>query len=166
MLSKKIIDLLNHQINLEFYSSNLYKQMSAWCEHKGYTGCASFLAKHAVEESMHMEKLFTYVAECGSLPILGTIAAPPIEYNDITSVFKSTLEHERTITASINALVATAFEEKDFSTFQFLQWYVSEQHEEEHLFEGIVDKMNTIGTEGKGVYFFDKEIRKMSTVSE
>jgi len=161
MLSKKMVELLNKQINLEFYSANLYKQMSAWCEHKGYTGCAAFLASHAGEESIHMDKLFTYVAETGSLPILGSIAAPPTEYADVATIFKATLEHERTITASINALVAAAFEEKDFSTFQFLQWYVSEQHEEEHLFQGILDKMNIIGTEGKGIYFFDKEIRKM-----
>jgi ferritin len=164
MLNKKIIDLLNKQINLEFYSSNLYKQMGAWCENKGYTGCAAFLGFHAGEESVHMEKLFRYVSECGALPVLGSIAAPPTEYSDVASVFKATLEHEHAITASINALVAAAFEEKDFSTFQFLQWYVSEQHEEEHLFQGILDKMNIIGVEGKGIYFFDKEIRKMGKV--
>lgn len=160
MLSTKMIDLLNQQINLEFYSSNLYKQMSAWCEHKGYTGCAAFLSEHAGEESVHMEKLFTYVSECGALPVLGTIAAPPTQFPDVVAVFKTTLEHERAITSSINNLVAAAFAEKDFSTFQFLQWYVSEQHEEEHLFQSIVDKMALIGTEGKGIYFFDKEIRK------
>lgn len=161
MLSQKIIGLLNRQINLEFYSSNLYKQMGAWCENKGYTGCASFLAGHAGEETMHMEKLFAYVSECGALPVLGTIAAPPVEYPDVASVFRATLEHERAITSAINALVAAAFEEKDFATFQFLQWYVSEQHEEEHLFQGILDKLSIIGVDGKGIYFFDKEIRKM-----
>jgi ferritin len=162
MLSKSIVEKLNAQINLEQYSSNLYLQMSAWCEDKGYEGCGEFLRVHAAEESMHMHKLFQYVIEAGAMPVLGAIEAPPIAYESLADVFEKTYKHELMVTKSINNLVDAAFTEKDFSTFQFLQWYVGEQHEEEHLFQTILDKIRIIGIEGKGIYFLDKEIRKLA----
>ncbi len=162
MLSQTMTDRLNRQINLEFYSSNLYLQMAAWCDHKGYAGCAGFLKQHAAEEMMHMQKLFGYVSETGGLPLVGAVEAPPAEFADLGDVFRKTLEHERFITGKINDVVAAAFEEKDFSSFQFLQWYVAEQHEEEALFQGIVDKIEIIGLDGKGIYFLDKEIAKLA----
>jgi ferritin len=162
MLSTQMIDRLNAQINLEQFSSNLYMQMSAWCEHKGYMGAGSFLKVHASEELAHMHKLFSFVCETGALAKLGSIAAPPENYASLAEVFEKIFEHEQKVTQSINSLVAAAFEEKDFATFQFLQWYVSEQHEEEHLFQGILDKIRIIGTEGKGIYFLDKEIGKLA----
>lgn len=165
MLSNKIVNMLNQQINLEFYSSNLYLQMGAWCAFKGLDGCAAFLVDHAKEEEQHMQKLLGYVSECGALPVLGTIAAPPTDYESVMVVFRKTLEHEIHVTSEINKLVGTALEERDFSTFNFLQWYVAEQHEEEKLFRGIVDKMQVIGAEGRGLYFFDKEIRKLAKPS-
>lgn len=162
MLKKNIVELLNLQINQEQYSSNLYLQMGAWCDNHGYTGCGKFLCEHADEEHMHMMKLFNYLSETGNLPVLGTIDAPPIEWGDLKILFEKILDHERKITQSINNLVAKTFAEQDFSTFNFLQWYVSEQHEEEHLFQSILDKLNIIGVEGKGIYFFDKEIGKLA----
>ena len=162
MLSPSMIEKLNSQINLEQYSANLYLQMSAWCEQKGYVGSAEFLRTHAGEEHVHMTRLFTYVAETGAMPVLGAIAAPSTEYAGLVEVFKQTLAHERRITGSINKLVEAALNEKDFATFQFLQWFVSEQHEEEHLFQSIVDKMGIIGVDGRGIYFLDKEIKKLA----
>jgi len=79
MLKAKMIEQLNQQINLEFYSSNLYLQMSAWCEEQGFEGAAEFMRQHASEEMDHMTRLFTYVSETGALPILGTIDAPPLD---------------------------------------------------------------------------------------
>lgn len=162
MLTATMVQRLNAQINLEQFSSNLYMQMSAWCEHKGYVGAAAFLKVHAAEELTHMHKLFAYVCETGALAKLGAIAAPEADYSDLKQVFVTILEHERQITSAINELVSAALSEKDFATFQFLQWYVSEQHEEEHLFQGILDKIAIIGTEGKGIYFVDKEIGKLA----
>ncbi len=160
MLSESIVALLNRQINREFYSSNLYLQMSAWCEFKGLPGSGEFLKSHADEELAHGRKLFDYVHEAGGMPLIGSIAQPPMDYASLTDVFEKTYEHEKFITASINELVGAALAEKDFSTFQFLQWYVSEQHEEEKLFRSILDKATLIGTEGRSLYFLDKEIRK------
>ena len=130
MLTQPMIDKLNRQINLEFYSSNLYLQMSAWCDFKGFVGCAAFLRDHAQEEMDHMHRLFTYVNETGALAVLGTIEAPPTEFESLPEIFRSTLEHEMVVTRSINELAHAAFQAKDYSTFNFLQWYVAEQHEE------------------------------------
>lgn len=162
MLTPAMIERLNHQIRLEQYSSNLYLQMSAWCDQQGYTGSATFLREHSGEELQHMHKLFDYVCETGALAVLGALDAPPSVYKSLGEVFEVTYTHELSITAAINQLVASALAEQDFSTFQFLQWYVSEQHEEERLFKSILDKIAVIGLDGKGIYFLDKEIRKLA----
>lgn len=164
MLTQAMQDRLNTQINLEFYSSNLYLQMSAWADSNGLAGCAAFLKSHAAEEMQHMQKLFDYVLETGSMPILGSIDAPKTDYANIREVFEITLAHEKEITQAINELVAMAFENKDFSTFNFLQWYVAEQHEEENLFQGIVDKMDLLGDDPKNLFFIDREVEKLITV--
>ncbi len=87
MLTPAMIDRLNKQINLEQYSSNLYLQMSAWCDHKGYTGSAAFLREHAAEELLHMHKLFDYVCETGAQAVLGSLAAPPTQFQSLGEVF-------------------------------------------------------------------------------
>ena len=138
MLNKAIIDKLNEQINLEFASSNIYLQMSAWCANKGYEGAAAFLLRHADEEMEHMQKLFTYVIETGGLP--------------------TAFGHEKHVTSKINELVEVTFANKDYSTFNFLQWYVAEQHEEETLFGGVIDKFNILGEDGRSLYLIDKDL--------
>ncbi|MBD8513373.1 non-heme ferritin [Photobacterium sp. WH77] len=162
MLAQAMVEKLNEQINLEFFSSNLYLQMSAWCEDKGFEGAAEFLRIHAAEEMQHMQRLFTYVSETGALPILGTIEAPQHEFSSLGEVFRATYEHERLITERINKLAHVAFTTQDYSTFNFLQWYVSEQHEEEKLFKGILDKIELVGEDGKALFFIDKDLAAMA----
>lgn len=157
---------LNEQINLEFFSSNLYLQMGSWAESKGFTGCASFLYEHADEEMSHMKRLFNYVNETGSMAILGSIEAPECSYDSIVDLFEKVYKHECFITQKINSLADTAFTEKDYSTFNFLQWYVSEQHEEEKLFSGILDKIKLIGEDGKGLFFIDREVAKLTQAAQ
>ncbi len=153
---------LNAQINLEFYSSNLYLQMSAWCEDKGFEGAAAFMHKHAIEEMQHMNRLFTYVSETGSMPILGSIDAPPHEFESLVEVFEETYKHECLITEKINDLAHFAFSNQDYSTFNFLQWFVSEQHEEETLFKGIIDKIELVGNDGHALFFVDKDLAELA----
>ena len=117
MLSKAITAKLNEQINLEFYSSNVYLQMSAWCDNHGYEGAAAFLLRHADEELEHMQKLFTYVSETSGMPLLGKIEAPKHDYASLKEVFETTLEHEKLVTSKINELVECTFAEKDYSTY-------------------------------------------------
>jgi len=162
MLSPTLIERMNAQVGLEFYSSNLYLQMAAWCDHKGFPGCAAFLAQHASEEYQHGRKLFTYVTETGGLAKIGAIEAPKVEYAGVKEIFEQTLAHELTVTARINELARAAMDEGDFSTFNFLQWYTAEQHEEEKLFRNIVDRIRVIGADGKGLYWIDKEIGKLA----
>ena len=148
MLNKAIADKLNEQINLEFYSSNVYLQMSSWCSKHGYEGAAAFLLRHADEELEHMQKLFKYVSETSGMPLLGKLK----------EVFETTLEHEKLVTSKINELVEVTFANKDYSTFNFLQWYVAEQHEEEKLFNSIIDKFNLLGEDGRSLYFIDRDL--------
>ncbi|KJF99798.1 MULTISPECIES: non-heme ferritin [Photobacterium] len=162
MLAKAMVDNLNEQINLEFFSSNLYLQMSAWCEDKGFEGAAEFLRAHAAEEMEHMQRLFTYVSETGAMPILGTIEAPKHEFASLGDVFRETYEHEQLITKKINELAHVAFTTQDYSTFNFLQWYVAEQHEEEKLFKGVLDKIELVGEDGKALFFIDKDLAAMA----
>ncbi|MDG6881968.1 Probable ferritin-1 [Phocoenobacter uteri] len=158
MLKQKIIDKLNEQINLEFASSNIYLQMSSWCANHGYEGAAAFLLRHADEELEHMQKLFDYVSETGGLPLLGAIEAPRHEFESLQQIFEITLEHEKLVTRKINELVEVTFDSKDNAAFNFLQWYVAEQHEEETLFNSIVDKFNMIGNDKLGIYLIDREL--------
>jgi len=161
MLTTKMNDALNHQVALEQYSANLYLAMSSWCRSHGLEGSARFLADHSKEEQGHMMKLFDYINDTGATAIITAIKQPPNEFDSVENVFKTTLEHEKTITASINALVDLALGEKDYSTFNFLQWYVAEQHEEERIFHAILDKIGIIGTEGRGLFMIDREIGAM-----
>ena len=162
MLKRSMIDKLNDQINLEFYSSNLYLQMSAWCEEQGFEGAAVFMRKHADEEMAHMTRLFTYVSETGALPIIGAIDAPPHEFKTLADLFEKTYKHECHITECINALAHEAFTNQDYSTFNFLQWYVAEQHEEEKLFKSVLDKINLVGHDGHALFFIDKDLAEMA----
>jgi len=162
MLSKAMVNSLNSQIGLESYSSNLYLQMSAWAEVKGLEGCAAFLRSQAQDELAHMNRLFKYVYETGALPVIGAIKAPPTAYKSVSEVFQTVYEHEKFITGKINELLNLAIDERDHSTVNFLQWYVAEQHEEEHTIQKILDKIRNIGETGSGVFFIDRAVGAIS----
>ncbi|HBO22917.1 MULTISPECIES: non-heme ferritin [unclassified Providencia] len=165
MLTTDMIKKLNEQLNLEFYSANLYLQMSAWCSDKGYEGAAAFLKAHSQEEMEHMQRLFDYLSDTGALPRLGQINEPPVDFKSIGDVFAQTYEHEKLITAEINKLAHLAMSTQDYSTFNFLQWYVSEQHEEEKLFKSVLDKLDMVGESGKSLFLLDKDLKNMSTAA-
>ncbi|NJN64935.1 MAG: non-heme ferritin [Acidobacteria bacterium] len=160
MLSAEVLAKLNEQVGHELYSSHFYLQMSAWCAAQGLDGCARFLRVHSQEELGHMYRLFDYVSQSGEQPVIPALEKPPHEFGSVREVFERILEHERFITARINDLVATTFERRDFFTFNFLQWYVAEQHEEEALFKTLLDKLTLVGTDDRGLYFFDAELSR------
>lgn len=165
MLTNQMTEKLNHQLNLEFYSSNLYLQMSAWCDDQNFSTFARFLRDHAQEEMAHMHRLFDYVQSCGSFAVVGQIDAPAIEYASLGEVFNKAYAHEIKISQAINELVDYALTQKDYSTFQFLQWYVAEQHEEEKLFKTIVDKLELVGNNKRDLFFMDKDFNQMLSES-
>jgi len=129
---------------------------------RDFTGAATFLNQHSSEEMEHMEKLFRYINETGSQAILTDIKAPLNEFSTLREVFEKTYEHEKFITQKIFELADLALELKDYSTFSFLQWYTAEQHEEEALFKGILEKFDIIGTEGRGLFMIDREISNIA----
>ena len=165
MLTADMTAKLNDQLNLEFFSANLYLQMSAWCADKGFEGAAAFMREHSAEEMQHMQRLFNYLSDTGAMPVLGSIAAPPVTFNSLNEVLEQAYEHEKLITSKINELAHAAMTTQDYSTFNFLQWYVSEQHEEEKLFKSVLDKLALVGTGGQGMFFVDKDLMKMSNTS-
>ena len=161
MLSNIILEKLNHQVNLEASSAHLYLHMSAWLLSQSLDSTAAFFRAHAEEERAHMMKLFDYINETGSLAMIGDVATTAPEWKSHIELLEVAYKHELEITKSINDLVDTALREKDYSTFQFLQWYVAEQHEEEHLFGSMLHKARIINTmDGRALFRFDEEVRK------
>ena len=114
--------------------------MASWCEVSGFSGAANFLYTHSDEERMHMTKLIKYVNDKGGHAILKSLDIPGTTYKSLLDVFEQILKHEEFVTESINKLYETAFKERDYTTSQFLQWYIEEQIEEESTFKGILDK--------------------------
>lgn len=135
--------------------------MSAWCNYKGFEGAGLFLKTHSQEEMGEMQCLFNYLSDIGEMPILGRIDAPAGEFNSVKEVFEKTYPHQQNITNEINEFVHLALEMKDYSTLNFLQWYVAEQHEEEKLFKSILDKFELVGEDGNSLFLLDKELKGM-----
>jgi ferritin len=106
----------------------------------------------------HMQRLFDYLTDTGSLPQITAIASPFAEYESLDHLFHATYEHEQLISSKINELAHAAMTSQDYPTFNFLQWYVAEQHEEEKLFKSVLDKLSLAGKSGEGLYFIDKEL--------
>ena len=162
MPKKKTLDKLNAQINFEFYSANIYLQMSAWAENNKFAGAAAFLKKQAQEELMHMTKIFDYVNETGNMALIGKIDEPPTNFKSLYDLFKLVLDHEKIVTKRIHELSAIAWEDRDLTTFNFLQWFVTEQHEEETTFQGILDKFDLIGNDKRGMFMLDQDFASMA----
>ncbi len=166
MLSKKIESLLNQQVELEASSSQYYLAMASWAEVKGYNGVSKFLYKHADEERLHMLKLIMFVNERGGHGLVPKLAAPPANFKGIQEVFEQILKHEIHVSGEINKLVDRCLAEKDYTTHNFLQWYVSEQIEEEALARNILDKLNLIGNDKGGMYLFDRDLQSLTAAPE
>lgn len=162
MLSKKIEDALNRQIESEAMSSQLYLAMASWAETKGYSGSAKFLYAHSDEERQHMLKLFQYVNERSGHAVVPALKQPPKTFSSLSEVFNQILKHEVAVSSEINKLVDTCLSDKDYTTNNFMQWYISEQIEEERLAKNIVDKLNLIGSDKGGFFLFDKELESLS----
>lgn len=162
MLTKDVIKKLNDQVVKEMYASNLYLNMSSWCYTHRYDGAGLFLFEHAKEESGHATKLITYLNETDSPLTLDKVDKPESNFKSLLDVFEKTYDHEIKVTKSINELVELAFSTKDYSTFNFLQWYVAEQHEEETLFRGIKDKIKLAGSSDTSLYLIDEYIKGLA----
>ena len=165
MLSNRIEEILNEQLKKEAYSSQLYLAMASWTENQGLEGSADFLYMHSDEERQHMLKLLKYINERGGTAKVDTVEKPPSEFSSLSEMFEELYRHEVMITASINEIVQSCLEERDFTTYNFMQWFVSEQLEEEALARKVLDKINLIGNDKGGLYLFDRDISQMNANS-
>ena len=161
-MKEKVQQALINQIQLEEQSSRIYMAMASWCEVKGFPGAAKFLYTHSDEERMHMTKLIKYLNDKGGYAILVQLDAPDNKYDSLLDVFEKILKHEEFVTESINKLYEVAFTEKDYTTSQFLQWYIEEQIEEESTFKGILDKFRLAGNQQGGLFHLDKELDSLA----
>ncbi len=159
MLKKKVEDILNAQIEKEGYSSSLYLAMASWAETNGYNGIAQWLYAQSDEERMHMLRIVKYVNERGGHAIIPSFKKASEDQKGIVDMFHAVLEHEQYITKSINDIVAVTLEEKDFTTHNWIQWFVSEQIEEEAQVTEILDKLKLL--DGSNMYQFDRDIMSL-----
>lgn len=166
MLSKKMEAALNEQIARESAAEQLYLSMACWCETNKLPGVASFFYRQSQEEREHMLKFIRYVNKTGGRAIVSGCKAPAKEFDSLTETMESALHSEQTVSKAISGLVETALAIKDYSTFNFMQWYIAEQHEEEALFTDILDMIKLFGKDEKGLFFLDREIPKLGAMSD
>ncbi len=158
MITKKMETAVNGQINKEFYSAYLYLAMSAYCNKLGMPGAEHWFRMQYDEEVMHMTKMFDYVMQHGGSAHLMQIDEPPQEFGSVLEVFEESLKHEQFVTKSINELLDVAVEEKDHASQVFLQWYITEQVEEESNVGEIVDHLKLAGDNGGALMMIDDKL--------
>jgi len=158
MLHKKMLGALNEQINKEMYSAYLYMAMSSHSANMGLKGFANWFMVQYHEEMYHAMKLYEYVQRQGEEVVLDTLQAPPTDFESPLDMFKQTLTHERYITSSINELMELAISKKDHATQIFLEWYVTEQVEEEENDNDIIAQLKLIGDNPHALLMLDREL--------
>jgi len=158
MLNKKITDLLNSQINKEFYSSYLYLDMSNFYVEKNLIGFGNWFDIQAREEHEHAMLMIKYILNNNEKVVFEAIASPDNLYKNFKHPLEETLEHEISISTSINAIYAEAYSLKDFRTMQFLDWFVKEQGEEEKNANDLCKRFDLFATDPRGLYLLDAEL--------
>ncbi len=159
MISKKLQDAINSQINKEFYSAYFYLAMSAYCKTKDLDGFANFFYVQYQEEIFHAMKFYNYLLDRGGDVVLAKIDMPPADFKSPLDVFEKTLEHEQIVTKSINDLLDLSIKENDHASASFLKWFVDEQVEEEATVSRLVNKMKLVGDNVGGLFIVDSELK-------
>lgn len=157
MISETITNALNEQLKWEMYSANLYLAMSAYFQDNGLPGFANWMRVQYQEETDHALKFYDFVLSRGGLAKLSAIDQPPASWENALEVFSVAAKHEAEVTRRINELVHLAKSEHDFATDIFLQWFVTEQIEEEDNVKNIIDRLRLVNSEGQGLLMLDAE---------
>lgn len=160
MISDLVQDAINEQIQAEMYSSNLYLSMSAYCETLNLKGFAHWMRLQAEEERGHALKLVDYLSDRQGRVVIKALGEPVHDFASPLDVMEQTLAHEQKVTALINQLYETALAEKDYATQTMLQWYISEQVQEEAVATTYVEKLRMIGDKSNAIFWIDKELGK------
>lgn len=166
MLSKKIEKALQEQVSMEGTASSIYLSMASWMDNMGFEGTAAYLYNQSNEERMHMLKIFHFINDNDGHALVPSISAPAKDFKSYQKCFDEVLKQEQKVTASIYDLVNLALQEKDHATHNFLQWYITEQLEEEKTVKTILNKLKIIGNDGSGLYMLDKELGSLAPVTD
>jgi ferritin len=158
MLSKKMQNALNDQINAELYSSYLYLSMAAYFEEQNLIGFANWMHVQSQEENVHAMKFYKFVNDRRGRVLLQPLEGPKTEWESALSVFEDSLEHEQKVTSLINKLVDLAIKESDHATQSFLKWFLDEQVEEEANVDKVIQDLKRIGESGQGIFLLDREL--------
>ena len=158
MLNKKIISLMNEQINKEFYSAYLYLDFANFYEAKGLLGFSSWFRIQAKEEQDHGLMFYQYLQNNNATVELKQISAPSHNCEKIEEPLYESLKHEQYVTESINKIFAQALDDKDYRSMEFLNWFIKEQSEEENSAQTLITKMKLYGSDCKGLYMLDNEL--------
>ncbi len=156
--NNKVEEVLNKQINAEFWSAYMYLSMSAYFQTKGLKGFANWMRVQYQEEVTHAVKIYDYIIGRGGVVKLEAIAKVPTEWKGIKDAFKETYNHECKVTDMIHNCYETALSERDHATSNMLQWFINEQAEEEQNVQAILDQLSLIGEDGQAIYLLDKEL--------
>ena len=159
MLTEKIEKILNRQVEREGYSSLLYLSMASWAENSGYPGIAQWLYAQSNEELEHMLKFIHYINDRGGKAVIPGLETPPNEFESVQALFEAVLKHEQFVSQSINEIVTACIEEQDHTTNNWVQWFVTEQIEEESSVQELLDKLVLVGNHN--LYMFDRDIMQM-----
>jgi ferritin len=165
MIGKKMQDAMNGQLQAEMYSAYLYLSMSAYCESINMRGFAHWLLVQSREEQEHAMKFFNHLIDRSGKVSLGAIEQPPLEFQSPRALFEHVLDHEKKITERIHKLYEMAMSEKDYASQTFLQWFISEQVEEEARATEYVEKLKMIGESSNAIFMLDKELGKRASES-
>lgn len=163
-MNKKVSDALKAQINKEFYSAYLYLAMNQYFEGEGMPGMANWMYQQFLEEQFHAKKMLKYLNTRGVKCELELIEKPTVSWDGTLAVFHNVLEHEESITASINKIQSVAVGEQDFATMNFLQWFIDEQIEEEENAANLIKQLELIDNNGYGLLMLDKELAQRAFV--
>jgi len=164
MITKNLQTAIVEQLNKEFHSAYIYLGMSAYCSNEGFNGASSWFLIQYQEEVAHGMKMFKYLEDQGAEISLPEIKGVKVKYKSLLDVFKKSLAHEQYMTKNLNELSDIAMKEKDHATYNLLQWYVTEQVEEEATVSEIIDHITLVGDSGYGLYTIDKELSGRSFV--
>jgi ferritin len=160
MLSKNVEEAINKQINAEIYSSYLYYSMAAFFESRSLKGLAHWMRVQALEELTHAQKFVSFVNDRGGRVLMYAVDGPPTEWETPLAAFEAVYEHEVKVTGLINKLMDLALEERDHASVNFLQWFVSEQVEEEASADEVVQKLKLVDKTEGGLFLLDQELDK------
>jgi ferritin len=162
MVTKIVEKALNEQIKKEEHSSRIYLSMASWAQVNGFQGAAEWLYAQADEERMHELKLIHYLNDRGGNAHLADLEKPATKFKSMMDVFQQVLKHEEYISASINEVYAVSIKQNDYSTGNFLQWYITEQTEEESTVRAVLDQIRLAGEEKGGLFHMDKELATLA----